>query len=104
MVKSELLERFAYKLSQLTPKDARIGAALILQAIAGALAEGRRIELRGFGSFIVQVRPARLGRNPLIGVSVRIPEKQIIRFRPAREMEVRVNAGSSSSAGGKIMK
>ena len=97
MVKSELLERFAYKLSQLTPKDARIGADLILQAIASALADGRRVELRGFGAFMVQLRPARTGRNPLTGEKVRVSEKRIIRFRPGRELEARVKDGSNRS-------
>ena len=67
MTKSELIARLAERYPQLVAKDAECAVKTILDAMARALAEGHRIEIRGFGSFALNYRPPRLGRNPKSG-------------------------------------
>jgi len=55
------------------------------------MAEGGRVEIRGFGSFSVHHRPARHGRNPKTGESVEIPPKYVSHFKPGKELRERVN-------------
>ena len=64
----------------------------ILDAMARALAEGHRIEIRGFGSFALSHRPPRVGRNPKSGERVHVPEKRVPHFKPGKELRERVDA------------
>ena len=64
MTKSELIERIAAEQTQLSAKDVELAVKMILDHMAETLAEGERIEIRGFGSFSLHYREARLGRNP----------------------------------------
>eukprot|EP01032_Pedospumella_encystans_P036013 gene36013-40728_t len=50
--------------------------------MTGALASGQRIEIRGFGSFALNSRPPRIGRNPKSGDKVMVPEKRVPHFKP----------------------
>lgn len=81
MTKSELIarlsERLAERNSQLVYKDAELAVKTILDAMANNLAQGSRIEIRGFGSFDLNYRPPRVGRNPKSGASVSVPEKYV---------------------------
>jgi integration host factor subunit beta len=63
----------------------------VLEAIVNALALGRRIELRGFGSFSVKQRPPRIGRNPRNGAPVSVREERQPRFRGSKAMRERLN-------------
>ena len=74
MTKSELIARLAEKYPQLVAKDADFAVKTILDAMADALASGQRIEIRGFGSFALNSRPPRIGRNPKSGDKVMVPE------------------------------
>ena len=67
MTKSELIARLAESYPQLVAKDAELAVKTILDAMTGALANGQRIEIRGFGSFALNIRPPRAGRNPRSG-------------------------------------
>lgn len=67
MTKSELIARLAERYPQLVAKDADYAVKTILDAMADALATGQRIEIRGFGSFALNRRPPRIGRNPKSG-------------------------------------
>jgi len=91
MTKSELIAELAAKQAHLTPKDVELSVRLILDRISLALAHAERVEIRGFGSFAVHHRPARVGRNPKSGVSVNIPAKHVPHFKPGKEMRERVN-------------
>jgi integration host factor subunit beta len=92
MTKSELIARLAERYPQLVAKDADYVVKIILDAIADALAAGQRIEIRGFGSFAVNVRPPRTGRNPKSGEKVMVPEKWAPHFKPGKELRERVDA------------
>ena len=67
MTKSELVEKLAARFPQLLLRDADISVKTILDAMSEALADGHRIEIRGFGSFGLNKRPPRVGRNPKSG-------------------------------------
>lgn len=92
MTKSELIARLAERYPQLVSKDAEFAVKTILDAMATTLAEGRRIEIRGFGSFALSRRPPRLGRNPKSGERVMVPEKRVPHFKPGKELRERVDA------------
>jgi integration host factor subunit beta len=95
MIRSELAERLAVQY-QLGIKDADRALGVVLTMISKALGEGRRVELRGFGSFSVKHRAARMGRNPRNGVSVMIAEKRQPYFRCGKEMRERLNGRGAS--------
>ena len=67
MTKSELIDRLAAQFPQLVAKDAELAVKMILDAMGESLAKGERIEIRGFGSFGLNYRPPRTGRNPKSG-------------------------------------
>lgn len=91
MTKSELIERLVQRHTHLSQKDVELAVKLLLEEVSETLASGERIEIRGFGSFSVHHRPARMGRNPKTGEAVRIPEKYVPHFKPGKEMRERVN-------------
>ena len=91
MTKSELINRLAERYSQLVAKDAEYAVKTILDAMTNALATGQRIEIRGFGSFDLNHRPARTGRNPKTGEKVAVPEKYVPHFKPGKELRERVD-------------
>ena len=69
MTKSDLIARLAERFPQLVAKDADFAVKMILDALSEALVKGDRIEIRGFGSFSLNYRPPRVGRNPKSGDS-----------------------------------
>ena len=92
MTKSELIARLAESYTQLVAKDAEFVVKTILDAMTSALANGQRIEIRGFGSFALNVRPPRIGRNPKSGDKVMVQEKRVPHFKPGKELRERVDA------------
>ena len=64
----------------------------LLDAMSDALTTGQRIEIRGFGSFSLNSRPPRIGRNPKSGDTVMVPEKRVPHFKPGKELRERVDA------------
>ncbi|GEC95828.1 integration host factor subunit beta [Zoogloea ramigera] len=91
MTRSDLIERLSSTFPTLTAADVTAAAKVILKAMADTLEEGGRIEIRGFGSFSTNVRPPRLGRNPKTGVTVDVPAKRAINFKPGLELRERVD-------------
>lgn len=91
MTKSELIERLSNNRPDLPFKVVEEAVNEIIDLMTTTLAEGRRIEIRGFGSFCVRVRPAREGRNPKTGKPVRVPEKRVPHFKAGKELRERVN-------------
>ncbi|MCD6026409.1 MAG: integration host factor subunit beta [Solimicrobium sp.] len=92
MTKSELIARLAERYPQLVVKDADCAVNTILEAMLQALSVGQRIEIRGFGSFSVNSRPPRIGRNPKSGEKVMVPGKRAPHFKPGKELRERVDA------------
>ncbi|CAJ0864450.1 integration host factor subunit beta [Ralstonia flatus] len=91
MTKSELVEKLAARFPQLLLRDADIAVKTILDAMSDALADGHRIEIRGFGSFGLNRRPPRVGRNPKSGEKVLVPEKRVPHFKAGKELRERVD-------------
>jgi len=99
MTRSELIARLAERYPQLVAKDAEFAVRTILEAMARTLADGHRIEIRGFGSFALSHRPPRVGRNPKSGEKVMVPGKRVPHFKPGKELRERVDAGLHSNKG-----
>ncbi|MBC7445225.1 MAG: integration host factor subunit beta [Polaromonas sp.] len=94
MTRSDLVEELAARFNQLTHRDAEFAVKTLLDAVSDALVRGNRIEIRGFGSFSVNRRPPRMGRNPRSGESVAIPEKRVPHFKPGKALREAVEARS----------
>ena len=100
MTKSELIHRIAQKQSQFVERDVELAVKMMLDQMAACLAGGGRIEIRGFGSFSVLFRPARVGRNPRTGMPVSLPARHAPFFKPGKKLRERVNGeyrGSSEA-------
>jgi integration host factor subunit beta len=93
MTRSELIEQLTLKHPQLTPTDVKLAVGHILEGIALALENQGRVEIRGFGSFVINHRPPRTGRNPKTGVAVMVPAKATPHFRAGKELRERINNG-----------
>jgi integration host factor subunit beta len=91
MTKSDLIARLAERFPQLVAKDADFAVKMILDAMSEALAKGDRIEIRGFGSFALNYRPPRVGRNPKSGDKVSVPQKWVPHFKAGKELRERVD-------------
>lgn len=91
MTKSELIARLAARYPQLVAKDAELAVKTILDAMGKSLSTGQRIEIRGFGSFSLNFRPPRIGRNPKTGGKVNVPEKYVPHFKAGKELRERVD-------------
>ncbi|MDP1613569.1 MAG: integration host factor subunit beta [Sulfuritalea sp.] len=91
MTKSELIAQLAERFPQLVAKDADYAVKMILDALTTALVRSDRIEIRGFGSFALNYRPPRVGRNPKSGDKVQVPEKYVPHFKAGKELRERVD-------------
>jgi integration host factor subunit beta len=91
MTKSKLINLLAAKFSQLVHKDAEISVKSIIDVMSESLKDKKRIEIRGFGSFSLNYRPPRIGRNPKTGEKVNVPEKIVPHFKAGKELRVRVD-------------
>ncbi|HMV53119.1 MAG TPA: integration host factor subunit beta [Rhodocyclaceae bacterium] len=91
MTKSELIARLAARFPQLVAKDADFAVKMILDQMTVSLGRGDRIEIRGFGSFALNYRPPRTGRNPKSGERVHVPEKYVPHFKAGKELRERVD-------------
>lgn len=91
MTKSELISALAEHQPSFTLKQVERGVRALLEHMVQALAEGRRIEVRGFGSFSLHHRQARVGRNPRTGDSVDLPSKYVPHFKAGKVMRERAN-------------
>ena len=96
MTKSDLIAKLADRFPQLVAKDADFAVKMILDALSEALAKGDRIEIRGFGSFSLNYRPPRVGRNPKSGDKVSVPEKWVPHFKAGKELRERVDLALKS--------
>lgn len=92
MIKSEIVQHIADKNPHLYQRDVENIVNAILNEISQALAQGNRVELRGFGAFSVKNRKPRVGRNPRTGESVQVEEKWVPFFKTGKELRERLNA------------
>jgi integration host factor subunit beta len=94
ITKSELIEKLAFKQTNLSSKDVEKAVKILLEQMSESLSSGERIEIRGFGSFSLHHRPPRVGRNPKTGASVELSEKYVPHFKPGKLLRERVNGHS----------
>jgi integration host factor subunit beta len=97
VTKSELIAALAARYSQLAARDTDYAVKTVLDAMTQALAEGQRIEIRGFGSFSLSERAPRVGRNPKSGEQVMVPGKQVPHFKAGKELRERVDLEATAS-------
>ena len=91
MIRSELLQALASENPDLRPEEVEQVLTIFFDEIGKRLAEGGRVELRGFGAFSTRGRDARQGRNPRTGEAVDVPAKRVPYFKPGKEMRERLN-------------
>lgn len=93
MRRSELIRKMAEQHPMLVAKDAEIVVKTILETMSNSLRDGRRIEIRGFGTLDINYRLPRIGRNPKSGERVMVPAKCAPHFKAAKELRDRINPG-----------
>lgn len=91
MTRSELIEMIASKQTNLPVRDVELAVKVIIDQMAGALANAQRIEIRGFGSFSLHYRTPRIGRNPKTGESVPLPARYAPHFKSGKMLREQVD-------------
>jgi len=91
MIRSELLASLARDNPSLKAEEVELVVDTFFDEIASRLADGGRVELRGFGAFSTREREGRKGRNPRTGETVEVPGKRVPYFKPGKEMRARLN-------------
>jgi integration host factor beta subunit len=86
MTKAEIVEDIANK-TGLTKKDVAMAMDQFLESISKALADGKHYEIRGFGTFKVKARKARMARNPRTGEAVPVPDRNVPVFKVSKELK-----------------
>jgi len=92
MIRSELLQALCEDNPELRPEEVEQVVDIFFDEISARLADGGRVELRGFGTFSTRKRDARTGRNPRTGEPVKVVEKHVPYFKPGKDMRERLNA------------
>src|SRR6476659_5952946 len=90
MTKADLVEEVS-KVTELTRKDSEVIVDTLFDSVIKALKTGDKLEVRGFGSFRVRQRNARVGRNPKTGEKVEVPAKRVPYFKPSKELKDLIN-------------
>ncbi len=97
MTKAELVEKVANQIN-LTKKQTEVVVNTVFSSITDSLAEGKKVELRGFGSFRIRQRNARVGRNPKSGQKVDVPSKKVPFFKAGKELRELVDEREAQEA------
>jgi|SRR5271169_4922548 len=97
MTKADLVEEVS-KVTELTRKDSEVIVDTLFESVIKALRTGDKLEVRGFGSFRVRQRNARVGRNPKTGEKVEVPAKRVPYFKPSKELKDLINDGTAAAA------
>ena len=95
MTKSQLISLLSEKSPAFLEDDVAIAVQAILDSISRVLENGNRVEIRGFGSFGLNYRPSRKGRNPKSGEPVLVPPKFAPHFKAGKELKSRVDCPRS---------
>ena len=98
MNRSQLLQDLCKRHPQLPEDDVRYAFTIVLDAIGEAMAQRRRVEIRGFGTFTANARAERISRNPKTGASVRVPSKTVPHFKPGLDLRERVKLSPAPDA------
>jgi integration host factor subunit beta len=96
MTKADLVEEVS-KVTELTRKDSEVIVDTLFESVIKALRTGDKLEVRGFGSFRVRQRNARVGRNPKTGEKVDVPAKRVPYFKPSKELKDLINDGATGA-------
>ena len=92
LTRSKLIEKIAAKMPNLTIKDIDNIVSVVFEKLTKALADGDRVEIRGFGAFSVRSRKPRIAINPKNKNRVEVPSKNIVHFKTGKELHTRLNA------------
>jgi integration host factor subunit beta len=92
MTKAQLITILAARQLHLTPADVDEATRHLLGQVSDSIARGERVEVRGFGSFVLHYRRPRMGRNPKTGVPVALAGKFVPHFKPGKTLRDRVTA------------
>src|SRR5213594_325343 len=96
MTKADLVEEVS-RVTELTRKDSEVIVDTLFDSVIKALKSGDKLEVRGFGSFRVRQRNARVGRNTKTGEKVEVPAKRVPYFKPSKELKDLINDGSAEA-------
>ena len=91
MTKNDLIKKLQEELKSYSLQDVTYAVNIIFDSMINAIKRGERIELRGFGSFVVRERKPRMGRNPKSGAEVKLEERKVPFFKTGKELRVMVN-------------
>lgn len=91
MIRSELIAALQKEQPDLAPREVEQIVSCFFDAITARLADGGRVEIRGFGTFTTRPRDGRTGRNPRTGAAVEVTAKRVPYFKPGKEMRARLN-------------
>ena len=86
MTKNDLIKKLQNELKSYSLQDVTYAVNIIFDSMINAIKRGERIELRGFGSFVVRERKPRLGRNPKSGAEVKLAERKVPFFKTGKEL------------------
>ena len=95
MTKQQLIEKVAAK-TELKKSEVEVAVDSVLAMIAEALQANERVDLRGFGSFVVKDRKERQGRNPRTGETITIAAKRDAGFKPGKELTKKLAQGETA--------
>lgn len=98
MTKRELIEDVIEESPHLPRREVEALVNAVFDTLSDALIQGQRVEIRGFGSFVLKQRKSRVGLNPKTGESVDVPAKRVPFFKAGKELRRRVDAGSTTSS------
>jgi integration host factor subunit beta len=97
MIRKELVDVLTEKISDLAKHDAELAVRTIVGSLIESIANGQRVEIRGFGAFTLNERRARLGRNPKTGESVSVEKRFSVHFKPGLDLRDKVNTAQKSA-------
>ena len=97
MTKRDLIEQLVQLYPRFSRRDAEVMVSAVFDSLAEALRRGARVEIRGFGSFVVKQRHAREGRNPKTGNQVSVAAKRVPFFKVGKELRVRVDGDAAGA-------
>jgi len=97
VTKRDLIEEVIIQHPHFSRRDAEVMVNAVFEHLAEALARGERIEIRGFGSFMVKQRKAREGRNPRTGTVVSVVAKKVPFFKVGKELRLRVDGDKAAA-------
>lgn len=99
MTKRDLIDEVNKRFPHLSRRDSEVIVNSVFDSMVGAMGQGERIEIRGFGSFVVKHRRAREGRNPKSGTVVSVSAKRVPFFKVGKELRLRVDGKGEARKG-----